>query len=436
MNVELLDIASFEKIPIISIEDGGQSEVYDIEIDTVHAFNAKNIENGMESVSHNSAMLSLFNLDDEDMLTCKFGKWYETAPYRARANNSAVILRHKIEKDVFLELWEKIKNSGSGEPGFFFTNNAEWLLNPCGEVSLRANQMCNLTTINATNVVDQEDLNNRARMAARIATLQASYTNFHYLREEWEKTTEKEALIGVSMTGIATGHVLKLDLEAAAIIVKEENEKIAKLIGINKAARCTVLKPEGTSSLIVGSSSGIHAWHSKYYVRRIRVGKNEAIYDYLHINHPELIEDEYFKPQTQAVIMVPQKAPDDAITRDESALDLLKRVTDVYKRWIVPGHRKGDNHNNVSCTVTIKPDEWDAVGEWMWKHKDEYTALSVLPADEHSYIQPPFTDMTKTDYEKQIKHLHEVDLTKVLETEDGTSLQENLACAGGKCDIV
>jgi ribonucleoside-diphosphate reductase alpha chain len=155
-----------------------------------------------------SAMIALFSLTDQDMLTCKFNHWYETKPHLGRANNSAVLLRHRVKKEDFMQLWEKIKHSGSGEPGFFMTNDKDLGTNPCGEVSLRPCQFCNLVEVNVSNVVDQQDLNERVRAAAFIATLQASYTNFHYLRDIWKETTEKEALIGVGMTGIASGKVL------------------------------------------------------------------------------------------------------------------------------------------------------------------------------------------------------------------------------------
>ena len=382
-----------------------------------------------------SAMISLFDLDDDDMLTCKFGNWWETNPQRGRSNNSAVIVRHKIEKEVFLDLWKKIEMSGSGEPGFFFTNDANWGLNPCAEISLRPFQFCNLTTINAGDIKDQDDFNARAKAAAFIGTLQASYTNFHYLRDIWKKTTEKEALIGVSMTGIASGTVLNLDMKEAANVVKEENARVAEMIGTNKAARTTTVKPEGTSSLVLGTSSGIHAWHNDFYVRRIRVGKNESIYQYLIDNHPEIVEDEFFKPKQQAVISVPQKAPKGAITRQESALDLLARTSKVWKEWVKAGHRKGENKNNVSVTVTIKPDEWVGVGEWMWDNRENFTALSVLPYSDHSYMQAPFEDISEEQYKEMVSHLHKIDLTKVVEVEDNTALQEEVACGGGGCEV-
>jgi ribonucleoside-diphosphate reductase alpha chain len=382
-----------------------------------------------------SAMISLFDLDDDDMLTCKFGNWWEQNPQRGRSNNSAVIVRHKIEKEVFLDLWKKIEMSGSGEPGFFFTNDANWGLNPCAEISLRPFQFCNLTTINAGDIKDQDDFNARAKAAAFIGTLQASYTNFHYLRDIWKRTTEKEALIGVSMTGIASGTVLNLDMKEAANIVKEENARVAEMIGTNKAARTTTVKPEGTSSLVLGTSSGIHAWHNDFYVRRIRVGKNEGIYQYLADNHPEIVEDEFFKPKQQAVISVPQKAPKGAITRQESALDLLGRTSKVWKEWVKAGHRKGENKNNVSVTVTIKPDEWVGVGEWMWDNRENFTALSVLPYSDHSYIQAPFEDITEEQYKEMVGHLHKIDLTKVVEVEDNTDLAGEVACGGGGCEV-
>jgi ribonucleoside-diphosphate reductase alpha chain len=384
-----------------------------------------------------SAMIALFDLDDDDMLTCKFGNWWENEAQRGRANNSAVIVRHKIEKEIFLDLWKKIELSGSGEPGFFFTNDASWGLNPCAEISLRPFQFCNLCEINASDIVDQADYNARAKAAAFIGTLQASYTNFHYLRDIWKRTTEREALIGVGMTGIASGAVLKLDMKEAANIVKAENERVAGMIGINKAARTTTVKPSGTSSLVLGSSSGIHAWHNEYYIRRIRVGKNESIYTYLLINHPELLEDEYFKPNQQAVISVPQKAPVGAVTRQETALDLLARVSKVWKEWVKPGHRKGENKNNVSVTVTIKPNEWEEVGEWMWTNKENFTALSVLPHSEHSYIQAPFEDITQERYEELVGHLHNIDLSQVVELEDVTDLSGEVACGGALgCEVV
>lgn len=381
------------------------------------------------------ACIALFSLSDQEMLESKFNHWYELNPQRGRANNSAVLLRHRITGDTFADLWEKIKNSGSGEPGFFMSNDQEMGLNPCAEVSLRAHGFCNLCTINVSDITTQDEYNLRAKAASLIGTLQAGYTDFHYLRDCWKKCAEEDALIGVSMTGIASGGILNLDITEASKIVAKENARVARIIGINKAARCTVVKPEGTASLVAGSSSGIHAWHSPYYIRRMRLSKNEPIYRYLAENIPALIEDDYFKPTTQAILSVPQKAPEGAITRDESALDLLERVSRVYVDWIVPGHRKGHNKNNVSTTVSIKEDEWEAVGNWMWNNRDKYTALSVLPYDGHTYVQPPFEEISEFKYNEMIGLLHDIDLTKVNEADDQTSQREELACAGGVCEL-
>ena len=383
-----------------------------------------------------AALISLFSADDANMIGAKAGSWWELNPQRGRANNSAVLLRNKVTEEFFFELWKKIEASGAGEPGIYLSNDKDWGTNPCCEIALRPFQFCNLCEVNVSDVVDQEDLNARVKAAAFIGTLQASYTSFHYLRPIWQRTTEKDGLIGVGMTGIGSGAAQKLDLKEAAKIVKEENERVAKIIGINVAARCTTIKPSGTSSLTLGTSSGIHAWHNDYYIRRIRVGKNEAIYTHLAVNNPELIEDEYFRPHDTAVIGVPQKAPDGSIFRTESAIELLERVKFFYQNWVKPGHRNGQNTHNISATVSIKEDEWEAVGKWMWDNRKFYNGLSVLPYNGGTYIQAPFEDCTQEKYEEMIQHLHNVDLSKVVEFVDNTNLAGEAACAGGACEIV
>ena len=382
-----------------------------------------------------AALISLFSADDDEMISCKSGNWWETNPQRGRANNSACLMRHKITKEFFMDLWKRVELSNAGEPGIYFNNDKDWGTNPCCEIALRPYQFCNLCEVNASDIESQEDLNMRVKAAAFIGTLQAGYTNFHYLRDVWRETTEKDALIGVSMTGIGSGVVLGYDMTKAADVVKRENSRVAKLIGINPAARCTTVKPAGTTSLALGTSSGIHAWHSDYYVRRIRVGKNESIYNYLAINHPELIEDEYFRPHDTAVISIPQKAPEGAIMRDESPFELLERIKKVATEWVKPGHRKGSNTHNVSATVSLKPEQWNFAGEWMWNNREHYNGLSVLPYDGGTYTQAPFEDISKSTYEYMMKSLTEIDLTNVHESEDNTDLSGELACAGGACEI-
>lgn len=379
-----------------------------------------------------AALISLFDLDDQDMLTCKFGNWWELNPQRGRANNSAVILRHKVKKQDFLDLWEKIKASGSGEPGFYLTNNADWGTNPCCEIALRPFQFCNLCEVNMSDIETQEELNERSRAAAFLGTLQAGYTDFHYLRDIWKQTTERDALIGVSGTGIASGAYQKLDLTESAREVIEENKRVADIIRINHAARTTCVKPAGTSSLVLGTSSGIHAWHDEYFIRRMRIGKNEAIYSYLAQNHSNLIEDEFFKPDQQAVLSIPVKAPEGAITRSESAIDLLERVKTFSNDWINPGHVRGENTHNVSATISIKDDEWDEVAEWMWSNRTIYNGLSVLNFSDHTYKQAPFETISEEEYQDLSE---DFDLTKVKEEEDETDLSGELACAGGACTL-
>lgn len=756
-----------------------------------------------------AALISLFSVDDEEMLTCKYQNWEETNPQRGRANNSALILRHKIKEPKFKELWRVIENSRTGEPGLVFTNDREWGSNPCVEIALRPYQFCNLTTINSSNLADQSDFNARAKAASFIGTLQAGYTDFHYLRDVWRRNTERDALLGVSMTGIASGSVLNLNLTEATNIILEENKRVSDLIGIKQASRTTCVKPEGclssesmismkegilsldeimpeieqdtqwyshdftvnteneqkhspkffcngkkqvykittsgglefhatsnhkfrilhecgeygwtkvsdlkidtcipysvgeykanncgseqklnsvtfevskyagrlnsisqptyldedlawflglyfadgsnhskgirisgnieekkgfdrasriaaekfgiyskvhktqkdstdkrvqlyfnsvqlrpwlasngiekgkskdieipkvirqspsniieafvdgyscgdgcdksrtrswsttsfrmsqqlvtvlraigvdcktrpmpptdssygtgvrywvqerkgrsgeeskqkralrqswahldkiglshmsvdtivaisieeketydinvsethqylansyvshnTSSLVVGSSSGIHAWHAPYYIRRIRVLKNEPIYIYMKEKIPELVEDDFFAKTTQAVISIPIKAPDGASFSTEPALDLLERVKKVSTEWVHPGHRDGENTHNVSATISIGDDEWEEVGDWMWNNRAAYNGLSVLPRDGGTYIQSPFEEINKEKYEEMYKHLTAIDLTEVVESKDNTSLRDQAACAGGQCEIM
>jgi ribonucleoside-diphosphate reductase alpha chain len=382
-----------------------------------------------------AALISLFSADDDDMISCKFGNWWELNPQRGRANNSAVLLRSKVSEEFFKTIWKKIELSNAGEPGIYLSNDKDWGTNPCCEIALRPFQFCNLCEVNVSDVESQEDLDARVRAASFIGTLQAGYTDFHYLRPIWQRTTEKDALLGVGMTGIGSGKVQKLDLKAAAKVSREENERVAGIIGINRSARTTTIKPAGTSSLTLGCSSGIHAWHNDFYLRRVRVGKNEAIYSYLAINHPELVEDEYFRPHDTAVIGVPQKAPDGAIMRTESPLQLLERVKWFNQNWIKPGHRTGMNTHNISATVSIREHEWDAVGNWMWENKEHFNGLSVLPYDGGTYIQAPFEDITEEKYNQLMETLHDVDLSKIVELDDNTDLSGELACAGGACEI-
>lgn len=383
-----------------------------------------------------AAMISLFSYTDTEMMHCKHGDWWELNPQRGRANNSVVLRRNKIVEKDFISLWETIKASGSGEPGIAFTNNEDMGFNPCFEASLDPFQMCNLCEINASDIADQKDFNNRSKVASFIGTLQASYTDFHYLREVWADTVQDGALLGVSMTGIASNIVTNLNMKEAALIVAEENTRVAKLLGIKEGKRLTLGKPSGTSSLVLGTSSGIHSWFAPYYIRRVRLNKEEALYKYLLESHPNLVLDEVYDPLKTAVLEVPQKAPNNAICRnDENAIDLLERVKQVSTDWILPGHRTGHNTHNQSVTVSIQDNEWDDTREWLWKHRDLYCGVSVLPYDGGTYQQMPFEEIDKKEYDRRVKDLVGIDLNMIVEHQDNTNLTGELACSGGSCEV-
>lgn len=383
-----------------------------------------------------AAMISLFDLDDQDMLTCKFGNWWELNEQRGRSNNSAVLDRATITKEQFDDLWKKIELSNAGEPGMYFTNNpVGWGTNPCAEIALRSYQFCNLCEINVSNVRSEKDLYNRAEAAAFFGTLQAGFTDFHYLRDVWKKTTELDALIGVGMTGIASGSIETYDLQKLASHVMDVNQRVATTIGINPAARTTTVKPSGTTSCVLGTSSGIHAWHNDFYIRRMRINKTEELYQYLKTESPGSVVDEYFNPTKTAVIEIAQRAPEGAVLRTESVFSMLDRTMKYNLDWVKIGHRSGDNTNNVSATASIKPEEWGPVGQWLWDHRDEFNGMSVLPYDNGSYVQAPFEDITKERYLEMFAAMGFIDLSKVLEVDDLTTFSQEVACAGSNCEV-
>lgn len=427
-----------------------------------------------------AAMIALFDRDDHEMLKCKSpvtlaewgilsepermvhwiddyntphvqslsqwefdtlketGKfpWGVVYPCRARANNSAVLPRGEVTEEEFAALMQVVEASGCGEPGIYWTNNPDWGTNPCCEIALRPYQMCNLTTLNVSAIHSQSDFNLAAGAAAFLGTLQAGYTDFHYLNPKWKKACEEDALLGVSMTGIASGNIDKLNKTEAAQFAMSVNSAIAESIGINPASRITTVKPEGTSSLVLGTASGIHAWHGEYYIRRMRAGKDEALAIYMMKAVPELVEEDLYD-SNQVVLSFPQKAPEGATTRHETMMDLLNRVKLISEEWVGVGHRKGDNRHNVSCTISVKNDEWGILTQWMWENRNSYNGISVLPFFGSSdYPQAPFEDITQEQYEAMLPLLKKIDISQVLE-EDGSAidLAGELACAGGACEI-
>ncbi len=384
-----------------------------------------------------SSFICLFSEEDQDMLCAKEAGFWNHSPQRARANNSVVLQREELEEQRFWRLWDRVRGNGSGEPGIFLSNSMEMGTNPCAEIALRPYGLCNLVEVNAASVEDQADLEARCRAAARIATCQAAWTGFHFLRPVWRRCAEEDALIGVSMTGIAAGRVEGLDVERAARVVLEENARIASALGLRPSARCTTVKPAGTTSLLLGCSSGIHAYHAPYYLRRVVINNNEPILAYLKQHLPALVERSVYQPDREHVFQMPIQAPVGAVTREqEDALALLERVRDTYQRWIVPGHRTGENTNNISCTVSVKDDEWDDVGRWMWRHRHDYVALSVLPHDGGGYPQAPFEACDAQTFARYHQHIRPMDFSQILETQDHTTRQDTVACAGGVCEII
>lgn len=360
--------------------------------------------------------------------------WWLFEPQRGRSNNSAVFIRNHHTELNFRGLWKQVRESESGEPGIYFTNDPDWGTNPCCEIGLRPFQFCNLCEVNMATVKDQADLEARCRAASIIGTLQAGYTDFHYLRDIWKETTERDALLGVSMTGVASVDLTQFDLRRAAEVVKETNAKLAQDMNIKPAARTTCVKPSGTTSLILGTSSGVHAWYDRYYMRRIRVTKKEAVYSYLTQHIPALLEDSKLDPQNTAYVCIPMKAPDGAVTAgSETAMDFLERVKVLSSDWVKPGHIEGENTHNVSATVYVRPHEWDTVGQWMWDNREYFNGLAVLPFDGGTYVQAPHETITEERYLDLMQHLEQVDLTQVSEDQDNTARAAELACAGGVC---
>lgn len=385
-----------------------------------------------------AALLSLFDRDDKGMITCKTGDWQQTNPQRSRSNNSAVLPRN-ISQEEFYAIFNMTWASGYGEPGFFWTNDLDWGCNPCNEIGLRSKQFCNLTTINQGNVQNIADLIERAKYAALLGTLQATYTDFPYLTPEWKATTEAEALLGVSFTGIADTYstITDADLRSAAKKVLSTNEQYARQLGINTAARATAIKPEGNSSAYLGTSSGIGARHARgRYLRRVRIPHSEALTAYLMDIMPHLMDQDKYDPDTM-VLTIPQVAPTTSICRDdETAPDQLNRVLRYHRNWILPGHRSGYNTHNVSCTINVRDGEWEDLRQEMWENRDSYAGISVLPYDNGKYIQAPFEEVSETQWDEYVSQVRPIDLRAVHEDYNTTDRNSMPACAGGACELV
>jgi ribonucleoside-triphosphate reductase len=356
-----------------------------------------------------SASLALFSPDDEEMAKAKTGNWYMENPQRARSNNSALLLKNSTTFEEFDALMASVKEFG--EPGFIWSESTEMIFNPCVEIGMwpideesgkSGWQGCNLSTINCSSVTDEEDFYERCKAAAIIGTLQAGFTKLEYLGETSEKIFNREALLGVSLTGTMEKHDLVLSetvLKNGAKIAVDTNKIIAKAIGINQAARVTCLKPEGTSSSMLGTSSGIHPHHAKRYIRHVQANVLEAPYQHFKNINPQACEPSSWSANnTDEVIKFPIEVPDGAKLRNQlPAVEMLSVVKETQKNWVNSGKNKSlctqeYLSHNVSNTVTVKPDEWDSVTKYIYDNRKYFAGISLIPqSGDKDYPQAPFT---------------------------------------------
>ena len=381
-----------------------------------------------------SAMISLFDRDDQEMLTSKSGEWWVKNPHFARANNSAVLPRDEVTRAEFDSVLDACFASGAGEPGFVFTNDADWGVNPCAEIALRSRQLCNLTEVVASNCANEAEFGRAVIIATILGTYQAGFTDFTYVHPDWKKNCEAEALLGVSITGQAQNWSLLSDgpaLRRIAGRMKDINHAVAARIGINPAARIGTTKPSGTTSSVLNCSAGVHAVHAPFYLRRIRVNKLDPVATYLQANMPaQFIENNPYEPN-DVIVGIPTFMP--GISRgEESALDLLKRVKHIQKYWIRPSHVSGANSHNVSVTVSYKPKECKGLKGWVWRNRAFFNCISFLPYSDTCYDYAPYTEIPSHTYADLVSAMPALDLSTVkfgLDTREDTSGCEGNLCA-------
>ena len=397
-----------------------------------------------------SAMISLSNLSDDRMRHAKSGQWWENNPQRGLANNS-VSYTEKPDAMSFMREWMALAESGSGERGVFNRQaskvqaakngrrdpNYEFGTNPCSEIILRPYQFCNLTecVVRATDTID--DLERKVRLATILGTIQATYTKFPYLRKIWQRNTEEERLLGVSLTGIMDNPLMTTKNKALDKTLKHlksvavaTNAEWAKKLGIPVAAAITCVKPSGTVSQLVDSASGIHARHSPYYIRTVRGDNKDPMTQFM-IDQGIPNEPEAFKPDQTTVFSFPMKAPEKAVcTADLTAIEQLEMWLAYQRAWC---------EHKPSVTINVKADEWFEVGAFVYKHFDEMSGVSFLPYNEHTYQQAPYQEIGKSDYKTLLSVMPKaIDWEKLseYESEDNTAGSQTLACSGDSCEIV
>ena len=411
--------------------DGGQERLTSLQCHDILCLASNAVYSGG---IRRAALIALFSPDDTSMMQCKSGAWWETHPHRARANNSVVLLRSTTTRETFDAIIRAVRESHCGEPGIFWTHDLDVGTNPCGEISLRASQSCNLCDLLVSDVETQEELERRVVAATVIGTLQATYTRFPLqLRDIWRQTCEEDALLGVSLNGLASIRP-HLDLAKAAQVAVETNRIWSTKLGIRASARLTCVKPSGDSSLVLGCGAGIHPLHAPYYLRRIRINDDEPVFAYLRQTVPQLLERNKEDGKSHEwVLSVPVAVPEGSVTRTETALEFLERVRKVRETWVQHGHVRGVNMHNVSATVSVRPEEWDDVSDWMWEHRMHYNGLTLIDYDGGKYKQAPYKEITTEKYREWSAKLKPLDFTAVHEEDDATAHNQKAACAGGAC---
>jgi ribonucleoside-diphosphate reductase alpha chain len=383
-----------------------------------------------------SAMICLFDRDDKEMLNAKSGEWWLENPSFARANNSAVLPRGETTFDEFNAILEACYDSKSGEPGIFWTNDLDWGTNPCAEIALRSRQFCNLTEINVAAAEDRFMLRSMVWAATVLGTMQAGFTDFSYIHPDWKKNAEEDALLGVGMTGQAERPDLMTHeiLSYMAEFSKTLNAGIADMIGINPAKRIGTVKPSGTTSTVLGTTSGVHAAHSHYYLRRIRIDKTDPLAVILQRELPaDFVEFSPWEPQN-VIFKMPVSMK--GVTRhDETAVQLAERALTVRNSWISGSHRDGQNHHNVSLTINYKESEREMLKMWMWYKREYYGGISLLPFSDATYDYAPFEDCTKEEFERLENLLPILNMSDIVYEEKDDGRSSSAACEGGLCEI-
>ena len=387
-----------------------------------------------------AALISLFDQDEEEMLLSKSGAWWQRAPQRARANNSAVLIRGKSNYIHFRDTLRACLESKAGEPGVFWTNDPDYGTNPCAEISLQSQGLCNLTEINAAVCENEFDFAQAAYYATVLGTFQAALTNFNYVKPRWKQIAEQDALLGVSITGQAQNweNLKRWDLAEIADMTRLWNKELAHELGINHAARITTTKPSGTTSTVLGTTAGIHGAYAPYYLRRVRIAKDDPLAVYLSNSLPsELVETDEFQPSLNCIAL-PIQMPG-IVASKESCIEQLERAKYIQENWIKPGHDRGPNMHNVSLTCYYRgeQDQKD-LDVWMWNNRDSYAGISLLPLDENTYVQAPYEAISKERYEELLDKVLscELDLSEVQYEQKHDLRAQTSGCEGDKCSIL